>query len=75
MRAVLIVLVSLVFAIGWAAGQDESPTCPDSLPSQLVVGEQGRVTPGDANKLRAEPTTSAAETGQIPGGAESWVVP
>lgn len=48
--------------------QDDA-VCPDSLPPILVIGELGRVLPGDPNRLRAEPSTNGAELGSVPGGA------
>ncbi|MCA9913265.1 MAG: SH3 domain-containing protein [Anaerolineae bacterium] len=44
-------------------------SCPESLPPRLTVGEVGRVTPGDANNVRAAAAGSAELTGQIPGGS------
>lgn len=49
-------------------------TCPGSLVSRLRVGEKGRVTPGDANNLREQPSTSAARIGQIPGSGEFLIL-
>jgi WD40 repeat protein len=46
----------------------ETVTCPGFLPSRLMVGEQGRVTPGDANNVRSEPSTQSEHIGQIRGG-------
>lgn len=51
----------------------EIPQCPGFLPSRLTVGQTGRVTPGAANNVRAEPLSSAELVGQIPGG-ESFTV-
>lgn len=48
-------------------------TCPGFLPSRLVVGGTGRVTPGTPNRLRAQPAVSAPPVGTIPGG-ESFQV-
>jgi hypothetical protein len=46
----------------------QAQTCPDTLPSQLIIGEQAQVTPGSSNNLRAAPTTSAERIGQISAG-------
>lgn len=43
-------------------------SCPGFLPSRLVAGGIGRVTPGTPNRLRSTPATSGAIVGQIPGG-------
>jgi WD40 repeat protein len=43
--------------------------CAGFLPSRLVIGQQGRVLPGEANNVRTEPSRDAALVGQIPGGA------
>lgn len=43
-------------------------TCPGFMPSRLVVGRQGIVTPGTPNRLRAQPSSTAQIIGQIPGG-------
>jgi hypothetical protein len=44
-------------------------TCPGFMPSRLRPGGRGRITPGLANRLRSDPSTSAAQIGTIPGGA------
>jgi WD40 repeat protein len=36
-------------------------------PAPLVIGEQGRVSPGDSNNVRAIPTVEGALVGKIPG--------
>ena len=41
--------------------------CPGFLPSRLTVGRRGRVTPGDANRLRSAPGLNSRQVGQIPG--------
>ncbi|NLX09300.1 MAG: SH3 domain-containing protein [Chloroflexi bacterium] len=41
--------------------------CPSGLPSRLVVGGRGRVTPGLPNNLRAQPSVWSWRVGQIPG--------
>ena len=43
--------------------------CPGFLPSRLAVGGWGRVTPGMANNLRAQPSAVSQWLGQIPAGA------
>ncbi len=49
-------------------------TCPGVLSASLTIGGMGRVTPGLPNKLRSQPSTTAAEIGSIPGGATFAVV-
>ncbi|NJL54344.1 hypothetical protein HC928_03535 [bacterium] len=44
-------------------------TCPGFMPSRLTIGEQGRVTPGDANNWRADPALDAQQIGLLVGGA------
>jgi len=44
----------------------QSP-CPNNLPPRLTIGEQGRVLPGDANRLRQDPTLDAEQIIMIPG--------
>lgn len=46
----------------------EIVSCPGVLPSRLVVGEWGEVTPGDPNNLRDLPSTSGARVGRVPSG-------
>jgi hypothetical protein len=41
--------------------------CPGAAMIPLVVGEQGRVTPGLPNKIRVSPSLSADQIGHIPG--------
>lgn len=43
-------------------------TCPNFLPSRLVAGKFGQVTPGRPNNLRDAASINAARLGQIPGG-------
>jgi hypothetical protein len=49
-------------------------TCAGFLPSRLVVGQRGRVLPGDANNVRAMPTSEAERLGMIAGGGEFAVL-
>ena len=41
--------------------------CTGLMPPRLVVGQQGRVTPGEPNRMRSNPSTSGQVVGQIPG--------
>jgi hypothetical protein len=51
-----------------------SITCPGSPPSRLALGMTARVTPNNvANRLRAEPITTAEQIGRIEPGA-SFVI-
>ncbi|MCB9453208.1 MAG: SH3 domain-containing protein [Anaerolineaceae bacterium] len=73
MRQLLLgtIIISLwlsLFGAARAIAQD-SVTCPNSLPPTLIIGQMGRVLPGDPNRIRAEPSTGGAEMGYIPGGA------
>jgi hypothetical protein len=51
-----------------------SGTCSNLLPTRLTVNTTARVTPGDPNRLRADPTTEGAIIGEIPGGAEFFIL-
>lgn len=49
--------------------------CSGAPPSRLMVGRQGRVTPGDPNRVRSEPgLTNTTVLGQIPGGGYFMVM-
>jgi hypothetical protein len=43
-------------------------SCPNFLPSRLVIGEYARITPGDPNRLRSAPNSSDV-LATIPGGS------
>ncbi|MBZ0309596.1 MAG: SH3 domain-containing protein [Anaerolineae bacterium] len=58
----------------FSEGTFEGTVCPGFLPSRLTIGQPGRVTPGDANNLRAEPTTQSQRVGQIPGSGVFMVL-
>jgi hypothetical protein len=49
-------------------------TCPNLLPTRISVNTTARVTPGAPNRLRADPTTTGAIIGEIPGGAEFYIM-
>ncbi len=60
-----------------APQQEQQPavtTCPGFLPSRLVPGAQGRVTPGSANRLRAQPSQQAEIVGLMPGDSLFLVI-
>jgi hypothetical protein len=42
--------------------------CPGFLPSRLVIGERGRISPGTPNRLRAAPNTQGRQLSTIPEG-------
>jgi hypothetical protein len=48
--------------------------CIGFLPSRLVVGEYGAVTPGTPNNLRSQPDPASSKVGQIPGEAIFLVI-
>ncbi len=50
------------------------PVCPGFMPSRIFPGQQARVTPGAANRLRSIASTSGDVVGQIPGGAAFQVI-
>lgn len=58
-------LMCFLFSLLPAAAQADCAAVPAP---RLTVGEQGRVTPGNANNVRAQAGRSAALVGQIPGG-------
>lgn len=62
MKSLLTMLLSLL-SVMVVAAQDDG--CPPAV-TRLQVGDFAQVTPGVANRLRAEPTTNAPEVGTIP---------
>jgi len=40
----------------------------ECLPTRLTIGDEAQVTPGAANRIRSQATTSAEQVGQIPAG-------
>lgn len=49
-------------------GSTGGGACANVLPRRLIIGNQGRVTPGTPNRVRSEPNTQAQVLGTIPGG-------
>ncbi len=68
MRFVKVILLLSLFTISTYA-QD---TCVKS--SRIIIGDMGRITPGSANNVRAEPTTTAESVGRIAGGEDFTVL-
>lgn len=64
MKKTLLSIVCLLLAAAPASAQGSD--CPP-LTTRLESGGIAQVTPGAANRLRAEPTTGAAQIGLIPG--------
>jgi hypothetical protein len=48
-------------------------SCPNTLPSRLVIGGQGVVAPGDPNRIRSKPTVKGGYLGQMLAG-DTFVV-
>jgi uncharacterized protein YraI len=70
-------LSSIPITIGVPSSPTTPPVtaaCPGTLPSRLTVGGRGRVTPGDPNNLRIQPTTSSVAIGLIPAGGTFTVL-
>jgi|GEM_PF-5662674 len=65
-----LLLVVIACFLGWGIStqtyaQDE---CPDAPLPQLVIGQQGNVTPGPPNNVRDMPSRDGVLVGEIPGG-------
>lgn len=71
--------IPILFTIDWRPVTEPAPTpaiqfwssneiCPGFMPSRLSSGQLGRVIPGDANNVRAEPSTDSELIAQIDGG-------
>jgi hypothetical protein len=52
----------------------QAMTCPGFMPSRLRPNRLAVVLPGLSNRLRAQPSTSGQQIGQIPGGASVFVM-
>lgn len=66
---VLLILSAIVLTLfGLSNTTTQAQTiCPGALPSRLVVGEVARITPGDANNVRDQPSRQGNLVGQVPG--------
>ncbi|MEO0564290.1 MAG: hypothetical protein AAF125_19450, partial [Chloroflexota bacterium] len=69
-RFMLLMVALLVTSFGVMAQPTSTIICPDALPSRLIPGNFGRVTPGDANRVRSIPSTDGDLIGEIPGEGE-----
>jgi Tol biopolymer transport system component len=67
MRRPILFLLILTLLCTAAFAQD-NPTCEGAPPSRLVIGGQGRATPGPATNLRATPSTRGTFVGQVSEG-------
>src|SRR5690606_24666807 len=72
---VLLILFSLVFLLLFTVSPGRMQTlintpgaCPGAMVSQLVIGAQAQVNPGDPNNVRDEPSVDARRLFQIPAG-------
>jgi len=52
----------------------QAMTCPGFMPSRLRPNRLAVVLPGLSSRLRAQPSTSGQQIGQIPGGASVFVM-
>lgn len=66
MRYRSLLLCLLALCLSFPTVSVFSQSCPTP---RLVIGEQGRVTPGAANRVRADPGVNGTLLGEIPGGA------
>lgn len=64
MAMICVVLMAVVHPVD---AQDDAG-CPGAPVLRLVVGQHGRVTPGSANNMRNQPSTSGENIGQIAAG-------
>ena len=72
-RLIAVVLsLMIVFTPLAVSGQDNRPC--RGFNSQLSLGNQARVLPGDPNNVRTSPATNAHRVGQIPTGATMSVI-
>ncbi len=68
-QLIVLLVVTLSFGLGPAARViAQAPACPGAPTPRLVIGQQGRVTPGLPNNLRSGAGIWNQRIGQIPGG-------
>ncbi len=73
LTAVLSLSLIVTSSISLIHAQDTSG-CPEIAPLEMVIGEQGRVLPGGANRVRSAPTTSGTQVVLMEGGSVFEVV-
>jgi len=61
-------LITLSAWAGHSAAAQDAENCPDAPTPRLIIGAMGRITPGDANKVRDIPTRTGTLVGSIPAG-------
>jgi hypothetical protein len=72
-KCLLLILIAVLFTLTGAAAQDDDDSaCPDS--QFTGWGAIGVVTPGDANNLRDEPSTSGTLIGKVQPGEPFRVI-
>ncbi|MBC8097949.1 MAG: SH3 domain-containing protein, partial [Armatimonadetes bacterium] len=72
LRLIIVVCMVSVWGVGLMA--QDAASCPEVPAPRLVVGQQGRVVPGDANNVRDLPSRDGAKIGEIPGEASFTVL-
>lgn len=68
MKAGVSLILMLMLCFASLVSAQEDPNCPGAPVPRLVVGEMGRVVPGDPNNMRDAPSRSGAQIGAIAGG-------
>jgi hypothetical protein len=68
-RILLLGLFLALAIIGSQAALQAQGDCPGAPAPRLTAGNQGQVTPGDANNVRKSPGKDAELVGKIPAGA------
>lgn len=66
---IILALSIVLFGFVSRGYAQEDPNCAGAPVPRLVIGEQGRVLPGDSNNVRDPASREGALVGAIPGGA------
>jgi hypothetical protein len=70
MRLVVAVMLCLALSgISFTTFAQSTENCPDTAPSRLTIGEEGRVLPGNPNNVREQPSRESLIIGKIPAEA------
>ncbi len=67
-------LISIISSSFSFVQAQNSSACPVTTPLEMVIGDQGRVLPGGANRVRSAPTTSGAQVSLMEGGSVFEVI-